>query len=253
MITNANLVVITVHKGLVQTLKKTLRSIDRQICAPSHNIVVARNTSLYQVANFQRENRTFIFNKDKSIYNAMNIGLRNKIINNKFVIFLNSGDVFFNNKVIYDIKKYFTRTAPIAGQQILRYNNNYYKIRKIYSRKKNYLAHGAFFSPPIKKNSVSTHTFFLENHKIDADGIWMKTIIHKSFNSPIKVNKNISILSLGGVSTNPNISSVLHYKKINFKCYVKELLKLILKLILGKTLYYRVIYLFKFKHEKKQI
>ena len=82
----ANLVVITVHKGPIQKLKNTLRSIDTQICVPYRNIVIAKNISLYQIANFKKKNRILILNKDKSIYNAMNIGLRNTIRNDKFII-----------------------------------------------------------------------------------------------------------------------------------------------------------------------
>ena len=108
----SNLVVITVHKGSIHKLKKTLRSIDSQLCQPHLNIIIAKNISLYQISTFRKNNRIFILNKDKSIYNAMNIGLRNKLINNKFIIFINSGDMVFNKRVIYDLEKYFILNMP---------------------------------------------------------------------------------------------------------------------------------------------
>ena len=249
----ANLVVITVHKGPIQKLKNTLRSIDTQICAPYRNIVIAKNISLYQIANFKKKNRIFILNKDKSIYNAMNIGLRNTIRNDKFIIFLNSGDTFFDKKVIFHVKKYFMQNIPIVGRQILRYNKNFYSIRKYFANKNDYLPHGSFFCPPRAMHSASKSIKFDEKHKIDADGIWMKEVISACKNNFKKINTTVSVLELGGISTNPSASTALHYAKINFYSSIKEFIKFILRLTVGNNLYYKIIYFFKYKHVKKEI
>ena len=247
----SNLVIITVHKGPVEKLKKTLRSIDAQICMPQHNIVIAKDISLYEIASFQKKNRTFIINKDRSIYNAMNIGMRNKIINNQFIIFINSGDIFFNKQVIHNVKKYFVLNKPIVGRQILYFKKNYFFIKNYFANKKNYLPHGSFFCPPKKSNIVIKSIKFDERHKIDADGIWMKKIIFLFKNSIKKINITIGILELGGISTNPSIKTVLHFAKIDLYSCIKEFLKLNIKLIFGQKLYYKIIYYMKYEQITK--
>ena len=135
---SANLVIITVHKGPIISLKKTLKSIDAQILAPHHSIVVASRTSLYCTQYLKKNNRTFVINKDKSIYNAMNIALRDKVIKNNYIIFLNSGDIFLNKRSIFNIKKYFLLKKIIICSQILSLDSDYYQIRKYFFVNKKY-------------------------------------------------------------------------------------------------------------------
>ena len=247
IIQKSNLVIITVHKGSIHKLKKTLRSIDSQLCQPYLNIVIAKNISLYQISTFKKNNRIFILNKDKSIYNAMNIGLRNKLINNKYIIFINSGDIIFNKRIIYDLKKYFILNVPIVCRQCLQYGDTYYYIKENFAKNKNYLPHGSFFCPPIPKNYLSNFNVFNEKRIIDADGIWMQNIIRIFKRKIKKIDKVTSVLELGGISTRPTKNTVLHYAKINFYFFFKEFIKFVLKLIVSDNLYYKIIYFRKYK------
>jgi len=248
---SANLVIITVHKGPIISLKKTLKSIDAQILAPHHSIVVASRTSLYRTQYLKKNNRTFVINKDKSIYNAMNIALRDKVIKNNYIIFLNSGDIFLNKRSIFNIKKYFLLKKIIICSQILSLDSDYYQIRKYFFAKKKYSPHGSFLCHSSLLNSSKKLNFFDEKRLIDADGLWMSRIINNNKKKIIKINKNISIHSLGGVSTNPSIKTILHYFKINLILCIKEFLKFILKIILSKKFYFRFIYFVKYKYKKE--
>jgi hypothetical protein len=248
---SANLVIITVHKGPIISLKKTLKSIDAQILAPHHSIVVASRTSLYRTQYLKKNNRTFVINKDKSIYNAMNIALRDKVIKNNYIIFLNSGDIFLNKRSIFNIKKYFLLKKIIICSQILSLDSDYYQIRKYFFVKKKYSPHGSFLCHSSLLNSSKKLNFFDEKRLIDADGLWMSRIINNNKKKIIKINKNISIHSLGGVSTNPSIKTILHYFKINLILCIKEFLKFILKIILSKKFYFRFIYFVKYKYKKE--
>jgi len=247
---SANLVVITVHRGPIIFLKKTLQSIDTQISAPHHNIVVASRTSLYRTKYLKKNNRTFIINKDKSIYNAMNIALRDKVIKNNYIIFLNSGDIFLNKRSIFNIKKYFLPKKIIICSQILNIESDYYQIRKYFFIKKNYSPHGSFFCHSSLLNSLKKKKFFDEKRLIDADGTWMSRIIKNNKKKIIKIDKNISVHSLGGVSTTPSTKTILHYFTLSLILFFKELLKFILKILLSKKIYFRVIYFVKYKHKK---
>jgi hypothetical protein len=247
---SANLVIITVHRGPIIFLKKTLQSIDTQILAPHHNIVVASHTSLYRTKYLKKKNRTFVINKDKSIYNAMNIALRDKVIKNNYIIFLNSGDVFLNKRSIFNINKYFLLKKIIIGSQILKLDSNFYHIRKYFFKKKNYSPHGSFLCHSSLLNLSKNEMFFNEKRLIDADGLWMSKIINNNKKKFIKINKNITIHSLGGISTSPSIETISHYFEINLILFFKELLKFILKILLTKKIYFRVIYVLKYRYKK---
>ena len=248
---SANLVIITVHSGPIKFLKKTLQSIDTQIVAPHHNIVVASHTSLYRTKYLKKNNRTFVINKDKSIYNAMNIALRDKVIKNNYIIFLNSGDIFLNKRVIFNIKKYLLPKKIIIGSTILNIDSDYYQIRKYFFEKKNYSPHGSFLCHSSLLNSLKKSGFFDEKRLIDADGLWMSKIISNNKKKIIKVNKNVSIQSLGGISTSPSAKTIVHYFKINLILFLKEFIKFTLKIFLGKKFYFRLIYFVKYKYIKK--
>ena len=248
---SANLVIITVHSGPIIFLKKTLQSIDTQIVAPHHNIVVATRTSLYRTKHLKKNYRTFVINKDKSIYNAMNIALRDKVIKNNYIIFLNSGDIFLNKRSIFNIKKYFLPKKIIIGGTILNLDSDYYQIRRYFFVKKNYSPHGSFLCDSSLLNSSKKSDFFDEKRLIDADGLWMSRIINNNKKKFIKINKNISIHSLGGISTSPSIKTIVHYFKINLILCFKEFIKFILKILLRKKFYFRFIYFVKYKYKKQ--
>jgi len=247
---SSNLVVITVHRGPIVFLKKTLQSIDTQMSTRPHNIVVAKGISLYHTKYLQNNNRTFVINKDKSIYSAMNIALQNKIIKNKYIIFLNSGDTFFNKRTIFKIKKFFLTKNVLIGKQVLRIDNDSYSIRKYFYLKKKYSPHGSFLCPANILSCPTQKILFEEKRIVDADGLWMSRVVAKNRHRVKKININISALSLGGVSTNPKIKTILHYFKINLNLFIKETLKFIIKLFLTKKIYYRVIYCLKYKYLK---
>ena len=247
---NASLVVVTVHSGPIGFLKKTLKSIDTQMLVPYHSLVIAKGVSLYHTQNLQKNNRTFVINKDKSIYNAMNIALQHKIIKNKYILFLNSGDFFYNKRIIFNLKKFFFKKKIIVGTQVLKTDNDYYEIKKYFSLKNKYFPHGAFLCYSGLLTSPTKKILFDEKRKIDADGIWMSRVISKNRNRLKKINMNISILSLGGISTNPSINTILHYFKINLILCFKEISKFIIKIFSTKKIYYRIIYCLKYKYKK---
>ena len=248
----AKLLVVTVHKGPIKDLIKTLKSIDAQIIQPKHSLVIASNIFLHEIKKYKKKSRTFILNKDKSIYSAMNIALKHNTIKNISVIFLNSGDLFYDRRSVYNIDKYLKLNRPIVGMQVLHWSNNYFHTRKSYFIQPNYLPHGAFIcTERIFGRFSRKNLFFDEKHIIDADGLWMKNIVKLSDSGVVKIRKNISVHELGGVSTTPSLSSINHYRKISFFAFMKELSKFILKLlIINKSIYYRIIYSLKYRLRK---
>lgn len=100
--------IITIHKGELSELNKTLKSLPKQ----KKNLQILIISPDYLLKNKIKKftaslNCQFILGKDKSIYHAMNLGL--KFILNKnleaYVLYLNSGDILLNTRSFEVVKK----------------------------------------------------------------------------------------------------------------------------------------------------
>ena len=89
--------IITIHSGDPKDLESTLISIDRQKVKPDLSLVIIKRINNFDFKLYKKKYRRFIVGKDKSLWNAMNIGLSHTIKFN--VIFLNSGDLFFQTSL----------------------------------------------------------------------------------------------------------------------------------------------------------
>jgi hypothetical protein len=250
---DSELVIITVHKGAIKDLIKTLKSIDNQILKPKLNIVVVSDVRLYEIKLFRNKKRIFIINKDKSIYNAMNIALVHKKTRGHPLLFLNSGDTLFNKTTIYHLNKHLKIGSPIVGKQLLNIKQYFFSIKKFAFLKRSYLPHGAFIAPKFRtQNFISRDFLFNEKNLIDGDGVWMRTIIKKNNQRIKKLNKSISIHSLGGISTNPTYYTLSYFFSIGFFSFLKELIKFFVKkIMIFPNIYYLTIYFIKYNVIKK--
>ena len=230
--------IVTVCNKDLANLKKTIKSIDKQIVQPDLHLVITKNINLYSLQPYKRKNRKFVINKDKSLYNAMNIGLKNNFFSH--ILFLNSEDILFNNFIIYNLKNYLLRNKTIVAKTILQNKFDKFLPKKNVYRQHKYLPHSSFVA---YINRSTEKIYFNEHYPIMSDGIWMKKILFKT--KRIFLNKNLTIHTLGGVSTNPSISSILKYS--TFNDIYKQILKAFLGFILSSKRYYRVIYFFKYK------
>lgn len=176
----------------------------------------------------------------------MNIALQHSITKNNFIIFLNSGDYFFNKRSIFYIKKYFLTNKILVGKQVLRLDNNYFHIKDYYYYKKTFLPHGSFIVNSSLATSSIKKILFEEKRLIDSDGLWMNKVIKKSKDKVRKINLNITIHFLGGISTNPTINTIKEYYKINLFLFFKEFIKFTLKIFFPNRAYYKIIYFYKY-------
>jgi|688.fasta_scaffold819430_1 hypothetical protein len=232
------LCIITIAKNSKEKLINTIRSIDKQIVAPDLHLVICRNIPVSAIASFKKKNRLFIINKDRSLYHAMNIGLEYNCYSH--VLFLNSEDIFSTSLEIYKLKKYIILNKPIVSRTILKFKNTYFFLRNKKMRCKNYLSHTSFVGHILNGKKVIKYD---EKFEIIADGMWMKNILKNR--NKIDNRRNISVHSLGGISTKPNIFLL---KKLNKKsAIIKPLLKIIIKFFISELMYYKLIYFYKYK------
>lgn len=233
--------VISVNKDNKKDLIKTLSNVNKQIIEPDLHLVIVKKIDNNTLGKFKKNYRKFIIGKDNSLYNAMNIGLKNSWGYN--IIFLNGGDIFYNNQSISNIKKNIGKKKNcLIFKTILKYKKKIYYPKQLFFNRNNYLPHPSFVRPPIHKNQKKI--YFKENNKIGSDGDWMKLNINK-FNYR-KINKIISIHYLGGLSSNPTLQTLLKKLKESFFIFFLELLKFLIKLFFGQKNYYNIIYFFKF-------
>ena len=144
----------------------------------------------------------WISEPDKGIYNAMNKGI--KVANGEYLLFLNSGDKFYNKKSLILSSNYLEREDIIYGD--LEVVNEVRTFIKKYSQEVSLfyflyesLPHPATF---IKKSAFEKFGFYDENLKIVSDWKWFLVSICTQNASFKKIKVVISTFYLDGVSSN---------------------------------------------------
>ena len=236
-----NLTIITVSKSFCNDLINTIESVDIQNFQPHEHIVIISIISNleidYLLNNYSSYNRFFIFNEDNSIYNAMNLGIRNATGN--YLYFLNSGDLFFNNTVIKQIATYSSsfsnqilifQTIQVYDKLLFLRNpkNNLYKLATS-------PAHQGFIVP-YNPHKLDLY-LYNESNYISADSEWMRKLL-LNYQYHI-IEFIICKFYLGGISNYPTLKTI-KLKKTNSKFYY-EIMKYTYRLLFGTKFYYKSI------------
>lgn len=232
--------IVTISDGNINDLKSTLNSIDGQNYKNYKNSIISKKKITNLDKRFKIKKRFFYYKKDSSIYEAMNHGLKKSKKN--FLIFLNSGDIFFSKsslKQITDCVNNSETHSCFMFISILKNNNDYFIPKKKIFFSKNFLTHSSFVRCPAENDG----DFNIEN-KINADGKWMTDNV-KKFKIK-KIYKPVSIFYLGGISNFPSKKSIRIKKGISSISALKELIKFFLLRLVGKKYFYKIIYYFKY-------
>jgi hypothetical protein len=226
------LAVITVHSGCLKKLFITINSIDTQSIKPELHLIVSKQ---YVNIDSNTNYRKFIFNKDNSLYNAMNIG--QSLAANFSFLYLNSGDYFYSKNSISIIKKYskIYQNKCLIFKTVLNYNNLTFEPKDNFFYSTIFRQHPSFICPPHRRKNK-----FNEKYSILSDGIWMKSQSERFGYK--KINLKISVLSLGGISSNPKLVSIKEYFSFSIRAGLKELLKFFIKRIFNNNIFYKIIF-----------
>jgi glycosyltransferase involved in cell wall biosynthesis len=231
-----NLSVITVYKfGDIQELSETIASVQSQkSCVYEHLLVLSSAVEEYVRSSIPILNNTkLILNKDTSLYNAMNIGL--DAVTGDAVIFLNGGDVFASDSSVSYILNEIGSFSCLLMRTNQRYMNDTYtrpSLRNLDSLKHS-PAHQGFVATV---NAIGDRRFD-ENRKISADHYWMLDLMSR--HDYLLSEKVVSTFVLGGVSNAPSVKTVRYrFQESGFRRGVKELLKLLIRRIVGLRIYY---------------
>jgi hypothetical protein len=237
----ANICILTIHKGNLDYLKKTIHSVDVQSLKPFRHIILAKGVCNYQIQCLKKKNREFILhkNEDKSLYDGMNI--IKKYSGDCAVIYLNSGDIFFSRNTLSYINKFnlfLNLNYVLVFATLLRFKRIFFKIKFLYFKKKSYLPHSSFF---FKNNYFNQKINFNPRIRIVADGIWMKKIISRS-RSLKKISTNIVIQNLYGQSSIPSLKTFIWRLDEGLLSGIKEFIKLLISKMLPLSFYFLLIF-----------
>ena len=212
--------IITINYNDKIGLKKTIESVISQNCKAFEYIVIdgASTDGSTEIIQNYAENFTYwVSERDAGIYNAMNKGIVKA--KGDYVLFLNSGDVFYDKNTINSICKNFGNADILYGDVFKDVSKFQAKaeIKKIPSHLdfnffyNDTLPHQCCF---IKRTLFDEYGLYNEQLKITADWEFFIRVICKYERSYLHLNEVITIYDTGGLSSTPNLM-YLHKEERN--------------------------------------
>lgn len=198
------LTIITINYNNLAGLKKTVTSIVNQTLQQFEYIVIDGGSIDGSKAFIESHSDSidyWVSEPDGGIYNAMNKGILKA--SGDYLLFLNSGDHFFNNKVLenciqqlnsFDLIYSNLQMISATSTKIASYPDNF-RFSDLYFGS---LPHPATF---IKKSLFDKVGFYDENLKIVSDWKFFLLALFKFNCSYLKVNETIATFYLDGIST----------------------------------------------------
>jgi glycosyltransferase len=210
------LTVITINKNNKVGMQATKSSIELQKNQKFRWLIIDGNSTDGSLNDIGNRPDTVLSEGDTGIYNAMNKGLM--LSKNSHVMFVNSGDVFYDEYVTDVIIMHSKQHSLLYGD-ILMHSKSYNRLWRSGKFRKFKLWLG--WHPPhpafIMFNKLDEKDcYFNENYKIAADyDLMVRKLLYSS--ACIKYLPHLLVkMELGGVS-NSNIFNIF---KANFECAV---------------------------------
>ena len=199
--------IITINYNNKNGLRNTIKSVISQSYTNYEYIIIdggSTDESTNIIKHYSYKINYWVSEQDKGIYNAMNKGIAQA--NGEYLIFLNSGDVFFNEQVLKECDTLLDKDIVVGN--IIRKDGlkeeNYHKqditMMHLFH---GYLPHQATF---FRRELFNKHLYD-EKYKIASD--WKFYIQQLIFNdcSFKTININIAIFDCEGISfTNKEIT-----------------------------------------------
>lgn len=209
--------IITINYNDKSGLSKTIESVKNQSFKDFEFIIIDGGSTDGSTDLIEQNKQIithWVSEKDTGVFNAMNKGI--KVATGNFVIFMNGGDCFYNEKVLEEVNQLLTPEYDI-------YYGDNYKVSPNSKRLKTYpekLNFSFFYSSSInhqstfiRKSLFEDHFYYNENYKIASDWeFFVYTICYK--NVPYKyLKKTIAIYDFTGISSNQKFSDLFISEK----------------------------------------
>ncbi|NIJ45768.1 glycosyltransferase involved in cell wall biosynthesis [Wenyingzhuangia heitensis] len=211
--------IITINYNNEKGLVKTINSVENQSYKEFEFIIVDGNSdddSKNVIERCKRKDK-YISEKDKGVYNAMNKGI--KMASNEYVIFMNSGDIFYDDFVLEKIVPELNQSIDLVYGNTLYYNDDGYEREEFPPKKMTYsflrvggINHQAAF---IRKQLFYETFFYNEDYKICSDWEFFIRNICLNSISYKKIELFICKYDFSGISADPK-NLDLYYNERNF-------------------------------------
>ena len=228
--------IIIANKFVNFKLIKTIKSISIQKCLKETEVIIVnkdKNNNLNYIPSlFSNIKFKIINSNDKNISDAFNKGL--KMVKNKYVYFIGSGDTFYNQDVLKNIKKftYDKKTQLIIGKVLIhgkyktQISNTFY--HKLSLLTKLSIPHQGLF---MKKD------YFIKFGNFDTKLIYAMDydLILRSFNNfpkYISIDQIVCNWPLDGIGKNKTFKILKEYN------FIRKKNKIINSLVLEIIFYY---------------
>ena len=163
--------IITINYNNADGLRRTIQSVVSQTYADYEYLIIdggSSDGSVNAIKDYEDRISYWVSEKDGGIYNAMNKGV--KVAHGEYLIFMNSGDVFYNSDVLKNIREELHDEDILVGKVFIDDNNN-------------------IISPPPQRELSMYHLF---SGSIPHQGTFIKTLLQKKypFDETLKISSD---------------------------------------------------------------
>ncbi|MBC7605478.1 MAG: glycosyltransferase [Burkholderiales bacterium] len=211
--------IITINYNQKEGLRKTIESILNQTFSDFEYIVIDGNSTdgSKEIVEQHKHNITYaVSESDTGIYNAMNKGILAS--NAEYLLFLNSGDCFYQNDTLAKAVELMTGDYGIYYGNLICLNKKRKRMEEWTFPKKltlgffvqNSLPHQGSF---IKKELFSSISLYNENLKVASDWEFFIIAICVKMVSYKHIGIIISEYDFSGISSDPKNFQLVHSEK----------------------------------------
>lgn len=197
--------VITINYNNRKGLAKTIASVAGQVWQQFEYVVIdggSTDGSKELITGYQRINY-YVSEKDKGVYHAMNKGIQ--AAKGEYVIFMNSGDCFYDAEVLEDVQSRLNNEYGIVyGNSAFVSDAGYYE-EKVPPSTLSFghfihdgLNHQAVF---IKRSLFFKHFLYNESYKLNSDWEFFIYILCKENEPYLYINRFICFYDFTGFSS----------------------------------------------------
>lgn len=199
--------IVTINYNNANHLNKTISSVINQSTKAFEYIVIdggSNDDSVSVIKENAEHINYWVSEEDHGIYNAMNKGI--KVAKGEYILFLNSGDWFYDNDVIKNVLPKLNHTDIIYGNVISYYNENKQSVNSGFGKIKPSLRHffqGYSLPHPAtfhKKSLFEEYGYYDENLKIVSDWKFFIEALVKHNATISYIDITISYFDMQGIS-----------------------------------------------------
>lgn len=206
--------IITINYNNKPGLEKTLSSVCNQTHKDFEYIIIdggSSDGSVDVLTKYKSQISYFVSEHDHGVYHAMNKGIR--VATGDFLIFMNSGDVFYNHSTIDSIISQLKHTDFILyGDVLVKNESTAYKNIQIHPEK---LSFKYFYQQTIcqqacvfKKELFDDVFYFNENYKIVSDWEFLIVAIFINKVPYRKIPLVLAVFDAEGISSNEDMRAI---------------------------------------------